>query len=94
MTNRKTGNEPAFASSALWTNGKPTRTQTGMTKREYYAAHCPLDMKDAWEAWQLVPWHINFNYKATDRPAFFKWLAQARFEYADAMIAAGESEDG
>jgi hypothetical protein len=66
----------------------------GMRMREYYAAHCPMTMSDAYEIWagqrherragdSVMSLQLR---RADERGGFMRWWAQMRFEYADAMI--------
>lgn len=61
----------------------------GIKMREYYAAHCPMTMTEAYEIWSTETLRQGLMGQdlrdANDRAAFFKWWAQMRFEYADAM---------
>ena len=67
----------------------------GIKMREYYAAHCPMTMSEAYSIWAGEPGRRNELAEelrsATDRAAFFQWWAQMRFEYADAMAEENRS---
>lgn len=56
----------------------------GMTVRDYFAAHAPIDMADARNHWHKM--HGNGS-RQPDMPAVMATLALLRGEYADAMMA-------
>jgi hypothetical protein len=61
----------------------------GMDMRAYFAAHCPINLREAWETWTKTK---NFNdlRSAAERKGFMEWFAILRFEYADAMLMEAE----
>lgn len=68
----------------------------GIKMREYYAAHCPITMRDAFVVWSsekaLASGVMAQDLRdAKERAAFFQWWAQMRFEYADAMAEENRS---
>lgn len=58
--------------------------QDGMTLRDYFAAHAPVDYSMACQAFGSTP---NLN-NDQERAAFFAVWAFMRSEYADAMLKA------
>jgi hypothetical protein len=56
----------------------------GLTKREYYAACAPITLEDARESLR-----DSGYFNVTDGQVLRR-LAKMRFEYADAMAAAGK----
>lgn len=77
---------PAFACAAE--NGQ----QPGMSLREYYAAHAPISLRDAVEAFGEDPDHLSSLQDDSIRVGVFEMLAALRLEYADAMILAENGE--
>lgn len=80
---------------------------SGMTLREFYAAHCPMTMDQAYDIWcndRRSPMPGTEGYRDSrmyeglregkERVAFFEWWALMRFEYADAMIKEGKASNG
>lgn len=67
----------------------------GIKMREYYAAHCPMTMTEAYTIWAGEPTRqgeMSEDLRSgEDRVAFFQWWAQMRFEYADAMAEENRS---
>ena len=55
---------------------------TGMSMRDYFAAHAPISIRDVMS---LMP-SMDIN-QHSDRHAVCSILARLRVEYADAMIA-------
>ena len=64
---------------------KPTTvTCHGMTVRDYFAAHAPIDLADARNHWHKMH---GSGSRQPDMPAIMAALALLRGEYADAMMA-------
>lgn len=63
----------------------------GIKMREYYAAHCPITMTDAFGVWNSSGIMSQDLRDAKERAAFFQWWDQMRFEYADAMAEENRS---
>lgn len=76
--------------------------EEGMSLRQYYATHCPISMSEAYEIWSGNRESSDSNNpkfrdsmmsiglrRGTERLGFFEWWALMRYEYADAMVAAG-----
>lgn len=78
---------PAFARTGSTSSNK----QDGMRMREYYAAHCPMTITEAWSLFSRT--HTGGDRHVAEAmenwPAFMEFYAQRRFEYADAMIKEG-----
>ena len=58
---------------------------SGMTLRDYYKAHAPVNITDAMQASGCYP-----TMTPSDRPAVWSAMAILREEYADAMLKARE----
>lgn len=79
-------NAPAFPVSSSSINGHQngvnTYQFTGITIRDYFAAHSPISVNDAKE-------HFYLKYKRNaDLDEMFTTLAFLRLKYADAMMEA------
>jgi hypothetical protein len=93
---------PAFA-RPFFENGSGMEwslAQEGMSLRAYLVAHAPVPMEVAYKAWSanrptndpsepgyrdsFMAWGIN---NAENRAAFFRFWAEMRGEYADAVIS-------
>ncbi len=55
----------------------------GLTKREYFAAHCPIKLVECVQATQG-------RLRESSPEEVLSLYAQLRFAYADAMLAEGE----
>lgn len=91
MSGIKTGG-PAFPELGNVGHNSDWQSENGMTLREYFAAHCPITMREAYETWRHsgnVLYGLSYS---TERRGFMEWWAIIRFEYADAMIAAREDK--
>ena len=64
----------------------------GLTARDYFAAHCPLTVAEAWAMWTNKP--LDQARVGTERAAFWQWFAMMRGEYADAMLAERAKAEG
>lgn len=63
----------------------PVNGSKGLTKREYFAAHAPIDIGDAQDSLRQEPDGIHASYdKVIER------LAALRYLYADKMVEAGQ----
>ena len=60
-------------------------SSSGMTVREYFAAHAPITLAEAGEKYRLN----NGNGTIGD---VMDYLAKLRWAYADSMLKAGESK--
>lgn len=90
MSARKDGG-PAFARPAAWFNGTTmSRSQDGMTLRDYFAAKAPITVDDAMVAAGADSSCIGTLPRAK-RIEVLEVLAAMRLEYADAMLAAREA---
>lgn len=58
---------------------KLTPSSSGMSLRDYFAAHAPFTLADAMEATKRICTEATYEVA-------FRWLAQMRFHYADFMI--------
>ena len=65
---------PAFPKAGLDPWAKAQEVFTGMSLRDYFAAHCPI----TWDEAQ------NYNTGGTDE---MQWFVAMRLQYADTMIA-------
>lgn len=57
--------------------------------REYFAAHCPMTVTEAWAMFSRLSTGGDYpitEAKTSHFPEFMKFYAQRRFEYADAMM--------
>lgn len=76
MSNDNSG--PAFPREDYQTNG--CGGQEGMTLRDYFAAHAPITLAEAWE-------YFNNMHNRRPRPSeAITMLANLRGAYADAML--------
>jgi hypothetical protein len=60
----------------------------GMSLRDWFAGHCPLKFEDSANSYGFLS--IKFLMQDDHRQAFFQFDAEARMEWADAMLAARE----
>lgn len=58
----------------------------GMSLRDYFAATAPITMAEVVQYYRRYP-HINVD---VERGAFLSLMADLRYQYADAMLAARE----
>lgn len=82
----KTGG-PAFPTSEE--NYTRTYSATGMTCREYFAAHAPITMHDAKAAVSKVSYASGNPYEEPSGAAILDMLVAMCYGYADRMIAEG-----
>lgn len=95
MTPKQIGGGPAFPGrfeENYMINGKIVNN--GLSRRDWFATHAPLSMKEAWAIWtdhKKRPMREMLG-AGSERSPFLEWFAAMRFEYADAMLkeAAGE----
>jgi hypothetical protein len=64
-------------------NGYPARDVTGISARDYFAAHCPITFTEFLPGWKKT------GESSTDETLLR--FASFRFEYADAMLKAQEA---
>lgn len=71
-------------------------SESGMTLRDYLAAHAPVTCIDANQSLRQQPDAARFatcdHDGAMPMPLIMKELVRLRYEYADAMLAAREGE--
>jgi len=58
----------------------------GMSLRDYFAATAPITMAEVVQYYRRYP-HLNVD---VEREAFLSLMADLRYQYADAMLAARE----
>lgn len=82
---RKDDGGPAFARAG----GEMNYDAEGMSLRQYYAAHAPITCE---EAYKCITDYTPFGSPGPTWEQVFNRLSAMRFEYADAMIAAGGNQ--
>ena len=76
---------PVFPMYVPGNEARGDHMQIGAWLSDYYAAHCPLSVVEAWQIWSNRPPTL---FASEDRAGFWTWFAAIRHEYADAMLAA------
>lgn len=67
----------------------------GISRREWFATHAPISMKEAWSIWTDHKKRTMADTlgAASEREPFLQWFASLRYEYADAMLRETAGED-
>lgn len=89
MNPHSIGNLPAFPGrheESYQVDGRVVNS--GLTRRDWFATHAPISMKEAWSIWTNAkkrPMSQTFG-AASEREPFLQWFASLCYEYADAML--------
>lgn len=90
MSNKINDGGPAFpVPDSHHANGQVHYGSNGMSLRDWFAGHCPLKFEDSANSYGFLSIE-KILMQDDHREAFFQFDAEARMEWADAMLAARE----